>query len=393
MNALPEAMACGGADFSPRMIAMRKTGAHIRFGCGIEGAMAEPIALQTDARRVQMSGSGQVSAQEQLSIIPAFQYRLEARRIVLVGCGDPMSRLSHRIAARRAPLTEVVRIVQLGEDDSGDALAMQLTPEALRRDQVWGLVVASDLAHRLPASLLLRCRLNGIRVLDEGSFWEREEGCIDVDGTHPGWLLSGDGFRHGRIEALCKRFFDLFVAAVLILLTLPLMVVVALLIKIESRGPVLYRQERVGRDGRPFVLLKFRSMRRDAEPDGAPVWAAPCDSRVTRVGRFLRFARIDELPQLWNVLRGQMSLVGPRPERPYFVERLSAAIPLYAERHLVKPGITGWAQINAPYGASLDDAREKLRYDLYYIKNRSLLFDIRILLSTIRVVLLQEGAR
>ena len=334
-----------------------------------------------------------MSAQEQLSVTPAFQLRLEARRIVLVGCGDHMSRLSSRITARRIPLTEVLRIVQPGEDGNGDTLAMQLTPEILRRDQVWGLVVASDLAHRLPASLLLQCRLNGIRVLDEGSFWEREAGCIDVEGAHPGWLLSGDGFRQGRFEALFKRLSDLLIATVLILLTLPLLVVVALLIKLESRGPVLYRQERVGRCGRPFVLFKFRSMCRDAEPDGAPVWAAPRDSRVTRVGRFIRFTRIDELPQLWNVLRGEMSIVGPRPERPYFVERLSVAIPLYAERHFVKPGITGWAQINAPYGASFDDAREKLRYDLYYIKNRSLFFDLRILISTIRVVLLQEGAR
>ncbi|MGH7036755.1 MAG: TIGR03013 family XrtA/PEP-CTERM system glycosyltransferase [Stellaceae bacterium] len=334
-----------------------------------------------------------MSVQEQLSVTPALQLRLEARRIVLVGSGERARRLSNRITAQRAPATEVVRIVQPGEEGRGEALALQLAPEALRRDQVWGLVVASDLVHRLPASLLLQCRLNGIHVLDEASFWEREAGCIDVDSTHPSWLLSGDGFRQGRLAAFGKRLFDLLIAAVLILLTLPLMGVFAVLIKLESRGPVLYRQERVGRRGHPFVLFKFRSMRRDAEPDGTPVWAKNGDSRITRIGQFIRFTHIDELPQLWNVLHGEMSVVGPRPERPYFVDRLAAAIPLYAERHFVKPGITGWAQINAPYGASVEDAREKLRYDLYYIKNRSLLFDLRILLSTIRVVLLQEGAR
>ena len=333
-----------------------------------------------------------MSVQERLSVTPALQLRLETRRIVLVGSGDHMSRLANRIAANPALRTEVVRIVQPG-DDGGDGLALQLRPESLRREQVWGLVVAADLARRLPTPLLLQCRLNGIRVLDEASFWEREARCIDVDGAHPSWLLSGDGFRHGRCNAFLKRLFDLAIAIALILLTLPLMLVVAVLIKCESRGPVLYRQERVGRCGRVFVLLKFRSMRQDAEAGGAPVWAAKGDSRITRVGRFIRYTRIDELPQLWNVLRGEMSLVGPRPERPYFVERLAAAIPLYAERHFVKPGITGWAQVNAPYGASFEDAREKLRYDLYYIKNRSLFFDLRILISTLRVVLFQEGAR
>ncbi len=334
-----------------------------------------------------------MSVQEQLSVTPSFQFRWEARRIVLVGSGDQVRRLSHRITANRNLRTEVVRIVQPSSEEDGEDLAKQLTPESLRREQVWGIVVAADLARRLPAPLLLQCRLNGIRVLDEGSFWEREARCIDVDGTHPSWLLSGDGFRYGRLKALGKRLFDLIVAVALIVLTLPLMLIVAVLIKCESRGPVLYRQERVGWRGRVFVLFKFRSMRPDAEAGGTPVWAAPRDSRVTRVGRFIRYTRIDELPQLWNVLRGEMSIVGPRPERPYFVERLTAAIPCYAARHCVKPGLTGWAQINAPYGASFEDAREKLRYDLYYIKNYSLLFDLRILLSTLRVVLFQEGAR
>jgi sugar transferase (PEP-CTERM system associated) len=333
-----------------------------------------------------------VSVQERLSVTPAFQLRLETRRIVIVGSGDYVSRFASRIAARRNLRTEVVRIVQPGED-GGDTLATQLAPEALRREQVWGLVVAADLVRRLPMPLLLQCRLNGIRVLDEGSFWEREARCIDIESAHPSWLLCGDGFRQGRLNLLGKRLFDLVIAAALIVLTLPLMLLVSVLIKCESRGPVLYRQERVGRRGRVFVLFKFRSMYQNAEAGGAPVWAAQHDTRVTRIGRWLRYTRIDELPQLWNVLRGEMSIVGPRPERPYFVERLAAAIPFYAERHFVKPGITGWAQVNAPYGASFDDAREKLRYDLYYIKNCGLLLDLRILIATLRVVLLQEGAR
>ncbi|HJU17008.1 MAG TPA: exopolysaccharide biosynthesis polyprenyl glycosylphosphotransferase [Stellaceae bacterium] len=334
-----------------------------------------------------------MSAQERLSVTPAFQLRLDVRRIVLVGRGDHVRRLANRITASRNLLTEVVRIVQPAGEGDGDALAAQLTPEVLQREQVWALVVASDLIRLLPAALLLQCRLNGIRVLDEGSFWERVARCIDLDGATPSWLLSGGGFRYGPLETFVKRLFDLVVAVVLILLTLPLMLVVAMLIRCESRGPILYRQERVGRRGEVFVLFKFRSMYEDAEAGGAPVWAAKGDARITRVGRFIRYTRVDELPQLWNVLRGEMSVVGPRPERPYFVERLAAAIPLYAERHFVKPGITGWAQVKAPYGASFEDAREKLRYDLYYIKNRTLAFDLRILMATIRVVLWQEGAR
>jgi exopolysaccharide biosynthesis polyprenyl glycosylphosphotransferase len=203
----------------------------------------------------------------------------------------------------------------------------------------------------------------------------------------------GGGLRDGWKADLIRRFLDLLIASAAIALTLPLMLLVSLFVKCDSIGPVLYRQQRVGLCGRKFVLYKFRSMRHDAEADGTPIWAAERDPRVTRIGRFVRCARIDELPQLLNVLRGDMSVVGPRPERPYFVDKLSGAIPFYAHRHSVKPGITGWAQVNAPYGASIEDAREKLRYDLYYVKNRCLLLDFRILILTLRVVLFQEGAR
>ena len=190
-----------------------------------------------------------------------------------------------------------------------------------------------------------------------------------------------------------KKITDLLLASTLLLTLLPLMLLVALAIKCDSPGPVFYRQERVGLRGRRFAVLKFRSMRQDAEADGRPVWAAAQDHRITRVGRFIRWARIDELPQLLNVLRGEMSVIGPRPERPYFVEQFNKLIPSYDDRHAVLPGITGWAQVNYPYGASLKDAREKLRYDLYYIANYSLLLDLKILLATVRVVLSGKGAR
>jgi exopolysaccharide biosynthesis polyprenyl glycosylphosphotransferase len=206
-------------------------------------------------------------------------------------------------------------------------------------------------------------------------------------------LLSGRGYQRIRGGEGRLRVFDLVLASLLLVLTLPLMLFIAGLIKIDSRGPALYRQERVGLRGRLFTLYKFRSMHQDAEANGVPIWAAVGDSRITRVGRLIRYTRIDELPQLLNVLRGEMSFIGPRPERPYFVEKLATAIPLYAIRHCIKPGITGWAQINAPYGASIEDAREKLSYDLYYVKYRGLLLDLAILLRTLRVVVLGQGAR
>jgi exopolysaccharide biosynthesis polyprenyl glycosylphosphotransferase len=190
-----------------------------------------------------------------------------------------------------------------------------------------------------------------------------------------------------------RRVGDLLLAGALIIFTMPFMAILALVIKWDSFGPIFYKQERVGLDGRRFMLLKFRSMAVDAEPDGQPVWAAERDSRITRIGQFIRRARIDELPQLFNVLSGDMSMVGPRPERPYFVDQLTKVIPFFAERHKVKPGITGWAQINYPYGASIEDARKKLAYDLYYIKNCSFVLDLVILISTVRVAISKRGAR
>ena len=217
-------------------------------------------------------------------------------------------------------------------------------------------------------------------------------GRIDLDRLDADWVNTAAGLSRHPTEVSMRRAADVAISLIAAVLTLPLMVMVALFIRLDSPGPVLYRQTRVGLGGCVFTLLKFRTMRVDAETSG-PTWAAVRDTRVTRVGGFLRRARIDELPQLFNVLRGEMSVVGPRPERPHFVEQLAEVIPFYHDRTLVKPGITGWAQVNFPYGASVEDAREKLRYDLYYVKHRGLLLDLSILAATIKVVLRQEGGR
>ena len=216
---------------------------------------------------------------------------------------------------------------------------------------------------------------------------------VDLDQLREGWLATARATCEGRLRGAAHRGLDLTGALTLLLLTLPLLLLVALAIKLDSPGPVFYRQERVGRGGRLFSLFKFRSMGVDAEAGGAPQWASKQDPRVTRVGRLIRLTRIDEIPQVLNVLRGDMALVGPRPERPAFVEQLGRLIPHYDERACVRPGITGWAQVNYPYGASVEDARMKLTYDLYYVQHRGLRLDLRILLATVRVVLFQEGAR
>ncbi|MAS40275.1 MAG: sugar transferase [Porticoccaceae bacterium] len=245
----------------------------------------------------------------------------------------------------------------------------------------------------LPLRELLDCKMRGVKVFDLSSFYERARGQVRIDSLRASWLIYGDGFRQGFLRTVVKRFFDLFASLVLLTLALPVMLVTAIAILVEDRGPIFYRQIRVGQNGRQFKVTKFRSMRIDAEKDGKPKWAAANDDRVTRTGRLIRKLRIDELPQLFNVLMGEMSLVGPRPERPYFVDQLTAEIPFYAVRHCVKPGVTGWAQVRYAYGASVDDAVQKLQYDLYYVKNHTLLLDLVVLAETVRVVLTGEGAQ
>ena len=245
----------------------------------------------------------------------------------------------------------------------------------------------------LPLKDLLRIKTAGVHVNDFSSFMERETGRVDLGTLNPSWLIFSDGFSSGRaVSSAAKRVFDVAASGILLLFTFPIIVLFALLVKLDSKGPAFFRQTRVGLYGESFELIKLRSMRTDAEKDGAK-WAQTDDPRVTRVGRFIRKVRIDELPQAWNVLKGEMSFVGPRPERPQFVEGLEEQLPFYAERHMVKPGITGWAQINYPYGASIEDSRHKLEYDLYYAKNYTPFLDFLILLQTLRVVLWHEGAR
>lgn len=244
-----------------------------------------------------------------------------------------------------------------------------------------------------PIQELLECKLNGIKVCDMATFFERETNQIRVDYLQPSWLVFGGGFDQSFLRTNIKRDFDLLASIILLIVTLPVMLLTALCIFIEDRRPILYRQERVGLDGQPFMVLKFRSMRNDAEKSGKPQWAAENDPRITRTGRIIRKLRIDELPQIINVLKGEMSFVGPRPERPYFVQQLCEEVPYYNIRHSIKPGITGWAQVRYQYGASVEDAIEKLQYDLYYVKNHSLFLDLIILLDTVQVVLFGKGSR
>ena len=264
-------------------------------------------------------------------------------------------------------------------------LAVELRPDLV-------LVALAEMRRALPAEDLLECRFQGINVEDWPTFYERQTGKILVTNLRPSWLIFADGFVKTDTTRMVKRAMDVALAFAGLVVSLPFMALVACAVKLDSKGPVLFRQQRVGERGRIFVLKKFRSMAIDAERNG-PVWAAEHDPRVTRVGRWLRRARLDELPQFWNVLAGDMSFVGPRPERPEFVETLHREIPFYMGRHSVKPGITGWAQVRHRYAASVEDSMEKLQYDLYYIKNLSLLLDLVILVSTLQVILSTKGSR
>ena len=257
------------------------------------------------------------------------------------------------------------------------------------------VLAINDRRKTLPISELLDCKMSGVDMVDVLQFFERETSKIKLDHLHPSYLLFSDGFQQGIARQNIKRLFDIVISGLFLLVTWPIMALTALLIMLESgfKQPVLYRQVRVGEDGKPFQVLKFRSMRTDAEKDGKAQWAVENDSRITKVGRFIRKVRIDELPQIFNVFKGDMSFVGPRPERPEFVGELSDKIPYFSERHRIKPGITGWAQLSYPYGSSEKDSLEKLQYDLYYVKNHSLFLDFLILLQTVEVILFGKGAR
>jgi len=308
------------------------------------------------------------------------------RRVAIVGVADRVEALRRRLSARPHGLFEPV--------PAAAGLVPPGGPQTVRDARVWGVVIAGEEGLSPPdrAALLARKSL-GTPVFTELAFQERHLGRVALDAIDETWFLTADGFRDSTVSRVVKRVFDVGFSLFLLVLTLPLMAVTALAIRLDSPGPVFYRQVRTGLFGASFTLFKFRSMAVDAEAAGAPQWARVRDPRITRSGAFIRATRIDELPQLINVLRGEMSLIGPRPERPMFVAELSQAIPFYNHRERVKPGLTGWAQVNYPYGASVEDAREKLAYDLYYVKNRGVLLDLVILFSTVRVILFREGAR
>ncbi len=322
------------------------------------------------------------------------------RRVLVYGSGQGASAIAE--LRRRSDRRGFTLVGYVKADGETRALPITTLDASLglfqlcERYDVDEVVVAMDDRRRnFPLRELLECRLTGVDVTELLTFLERETGRVRIDVLNPSWLIFGPGFRRDPLRLFSSRALDVIASVVILTLSLPVMLLSALAIVIEDRwrAPVFYRQARVGRGGHTFELLKFRSMALDAETDGQARWAEKDDPRVTGVGAIIRRLRIDELPQLLNVLRGQMSLVGPRPERPHFVSELAQKIPYYVERHCVKPGITGWAQLCYPYGSSEQDAIEKLQYDLYYIKNNSLLFDLSILLQTVEVVFMGKGAR
>lgn len=320
------------------------------------------------------------------------------RRILVLGAGHRAKRLKELSAQDNSGFAVVGFIDMTG--------ASTVVAEAIPRSAIADLsrhvadlgasevvLALEERRNALPLKDLLRVKTAGVHVNEFSSFMERETGRVDLDTLNPSWLIFSDGFSSGRaISSVAKRVFDIFASSLLLLVSFPVIALFAVIVKLDSKGPAFFRQKRIGLYGQTFELVKLRSMRTDAEKDGSK-WAEKNDPRVTRVGAFIRKVRIDELPQVWTVLTGHMSFVGPRPEVPKFVDDLEQQLPYYAERHMVKPGITGWAQINYPYGASIEDSRHKLEYDLYYAKNYTPFLDLLIMLQTLRVVLWPEGAR
>ena len=323
------------------------------------------------------------------------------RRVLIVGAdAEALAVAADLHAAGRGKYHLVGLCATTDEDESRDAVAgapvfvRGTSIEALVAEHRVDEIVVAAREQRggsVPMDELLACRIRGLRVFDSAAYYERTRAEVPLESLKASFLIYGQGFVQGPARRAAKRAFDIVCSLLLLLVSAPVMAVTALAIKLDSRGPVLYRQERAGLGGRPFVCLKFRSMKVDAEPDGVARWAVKDDPRATRVGSFIRKMRIDELPQLFNVLRGEMSLVGPRPERPSFVADLQREIPFYALRHSVKPGVTGWAQVRYTYGASVEDARKKHQLDLYYVKNNSLFLDVLVLIETVSVVLFREG--
>ncbi|GGC19596.1 sugar transferase [Novosphingobium marinum] len=320
------------------------------------------------------------------------------RRVLVLGAGTRAQRL-RELGERPESGFAIVGYIAMNESHLvvEEAIARGAISNLTRFVENLGVsevvLAIEERRNSLPLKDLLRIKTTGVHVNDFSSFVERETGRVDLDTVNPSWLIFSDGFSSGRaVSSVAKRLFDVSASALLLVATGPVIALFALLVKLDSKGPAFFKQTRVGLFGQDFELIKLRSMRTDAEAAGAQ-WATKDDPRVTRIGKFIRKVRIDELPQAWSVLKGEMSFVGPRPERPEFVSDLEQQLPYYAERHMVKPGITGWAQINYPYGASMEDSRHKLEYDLYYAKNYTPFLDLLILLQTLRVILWNDGAR
>lgn len=321
-------------------------------------------------------------------------------RLLFLG-GGPLAKECSELAEKRANYQryQIAGFIAVPGEDicvAEDAILTVRANDSLVKlaNQVGAQEVVVAVQNRrgsFPIKELLECKLQGLKVTDAATFFERETCQIRVDSLQPSWLVFGGGFDQSFMRAFMKRGFDLVCSMLILAVTLPIMLIAAGLIWLEDRGPVFYSQERVGKDGKTFFVHKFRSMRADAEKGGKPQWAAQNDPRVTRIGNFMRKTRVDELPQILNVFKGEMSFVGPRPERPYFVEQLIDVVPYYNVRHSIKPGITGWAQVRYGYGASAEDALQKLQYDLYYVKNNSLFLDVLVLINTLKVVLFRSG--
>lgn len=334
-------------------------------------------------------------------LVIKFDSEIFKRRIIILGAGDKALTLSQlrrktdRVGFLLLGYVHIRGLIDKVDQDKIITLHMPLKDYCINNEVDEIVLAIDDNRNNFPIQELLDCKMSGIEITDLTSFFERESGKVKLELLHPSWLIMNEGFKKGAYTAIIKRLFDVSVSLVMLIITLPFMILTICAIKIEDglTSPTIYRQIRIGEDGKPYYVLKFRSMRIDAEKGGKAKWADKHDARVTKVGTIIRNIRLDELPQLFNVLKGDMSFVGPRPERPEFVVKLSEIIPYYNERHRVKPGITGWAQIRYPYGASDKDAVEKLQYDLYYIKNYSLFMDFLILLQTAEVIIFSKGAR
>lgn len=340
-----------------------------------------------------------IAAVRMLSV-SLFRTDVLKQRLLVLGAGNNADLINSRMrrkADRRSFM--VVGFVPVDGQPVVVREDLLLRPRSTLADlveelQIDELVIAPDERRGgLPMEDMLQCVQQGVNVVDLSTFFEREAGMVQLNIVDPSWLVFSGGFDYSTPRRLSKRFFDLLAAGALLVMAWPLMLLTALAVWLESGGPILYSQIRVGERGNHFKLTKFRSMRTDAEKGGVAVWASKDDDRTTRVGRFIRKTRLDELPQLFAVLRGDMSFVGPRPERPQFVDMLNDEVRYYRVRHCVKPGLTGWAQLRYPYGASVKDAEEKLKFDLFYVKNHGLVFDVMILLQTVEVVLFGRGAR